>query len=159
MATSGLFHWLQDTSIAQGVAHSHHLVGAGLQIVHVLGMLLLLASVLLLNLRAFGAGLRQTTAAPIVQETSRLLWFGLGLAAASGGLIFVSGAVRYVQNSAFDWKVALLAGAITLQLAALRTLVGVPAGEPAPALSRWLSASAGLLWFGVSGAGRAIGYI
>jgi hypothetical protein len=150
---------LQQSALAHAVAHSNHLVGAGLQIVHVIGLILLLASVVLLNLRANGLGLRQQAAGPVVHETARLLWTGLALAGASGTLIFLSSAVRYVDNAAFDWKVVLLGTALVLQIAADRGLRTVEAGSAASLRGKALAAGAALAWLGVASAGRAIGYI
>lgn len=154
-----IFLMLQNSSLGRAVAHANHLVGASLQIVHVTGLILLLASVVLLNLRASGLGLRQQPARTVVRETARLLWIGLALAAGSGALIFVSSAVRYVGNAAFDWKVLFLAIAVALQVAALRGTIDVQAGSPASIGGRVLAGGAALAWLGVAGAGRAIGYI
>lgn len=153
------FQALQNSAPARVVAQSNHLVGAGLQIIHVSGLILLLASVVLLNLRASGLGLRQQSAGLVVRETARLLWLGLALAAGSGVLIFLSSAVRYVDNAAFDCKVVFLAIAVLLQIAALRYLPKAPAGSAASLGGRILAAGAGLSWIGAAGAGRAIGYI
>jgi hypothetical protein len=154
---SPFFQWLQATELAQAVAKSNHLVGAGLQIVHIVGLVLLLASVLLIDLRALGLVLRRQTLAEVGKETTRLLWLGLALAAISGSLIFITSAARYVDNGAFDLKIALLLSALVVQLAIQRkwsTAATVDAAAPRAAAALSL-----LLWFGVAGAGRAIGYI
>jgi hypothetical protein len=150
---------LQQSQLALAVAHSNHLFAAGLQIVHVVGLILLTASVVLINIRAQGQGLAAYEAGPIVRETARLLWLGLALVAASGALIFAASAVRYANNSAFECKIVLLLAAVWLQWQADRRLVPVGAGAPAPQSARWLAAGAALAWVGVAGAGRAIGYI
>lgn len=151
------FRSLQASAVAQAVAKSNHLVGAALQVAHILGLLLLLASVLLLTLRAFGLGRPRLPAGPLVADTRRLFWIGFILMATSGSLIFLSSAIRYSTNAAFELKVLLLVAAIIAQLAAQRRLSredsdGHPGARGAAVLTL-------VLWFGVAGAGRAIGYI
>lgn len=148
---------LQASGIAQAVAKSNHLVGAGLQIVHITGLLLLLASAVLIDLRALGLVLRGHSLRALGSEASRVLWLGLIVAVASGGLIFVASAVRYAGNSAFDLKIVLLALAIAVQLGAQRWLFS---REDSDALAvRGVAVLSLALWFAVAGAGRAIGYI
>lgn len=152
-----LFQTLQASGLAQAVAKSNHLVGAGLQIAHIAGLLLLLSSALLIDLRALGLVLRGQSLPALGAEVTRVLWLGLGLAAVSGGLIFLSSAVRYAGSSAFDLKVVLLVLAVVVQFSAQRWLFarensGVFAVRGAALLSL-------ALWFGVAGAGRAIGYV
>lgn len=154
---AGLFAEIQSSPIAQAVAKSNHLVGAALQIVHIAGLLLLLASVVLVGLRAYGLGLARQTPADIARGTARLFWTGLVLAAGSGALIFASSAVRYADNGAFDLKIGLLVLAVAAQVALLHRLRTGPA-EP-PVATRLVAGVAVLLWFGVAGSGRAIGYI
>lgn len=155
--TYPLLHAVQTSSLAVAVAKSNHLVGAGLQIVHITGLLMLLASALLIDLRALGLVLREQSLRVVSADASRLLWLGLALAAASGSLIFIASAVRYAGNGAFDVKIALLAAAIVVQLAAHRWLFARDgSSRGAVRLTAVLSL---ILWFGVAGAGRAIGYI
>ena len=81
----------------------------------------------------------------------------MALASLSGGLIFLSSAVRYAGNSAFDLKVAFLVAAIILQIITHRSVI--VATPPRPLAVKSTAALSLLLWFGVAVAGRAIGYI
>jgi hypothetical protein len=152
-----VFQALQASALAQAVAKSNHLVGAGLQIVHITGLLLLLAGVLLIDLRALGLVLRGQSLRTLGAETSRVLWLGLGLAAASGALIFLTSAVRYAGNGAFELKIALLLAAIGVQYLVQRRVFAREDGNPAAVRSAAILSL--VLWFGVAAAGRAIGYI
>ncbi|MBI4986074.1 MAG: hypothetical protein HZC24_12240 [Rhodocyclales bacterium] len=53
-ATLEVLNTLQNSFIGQSVAKSNHLVGATFQVFHVLGFIVLLASVVLVNLRLLG---------------------------------------------------------------------------------------------------------
>lgn len=151
-----IFHALQDSALAHLVSKSHYLVGAGLQVAHIAGLILLLAAVLLIDLRLLGLGLKRQTLAQVATAATGLLWAGLGLAVLSGLPMFVSAAVKYADNPAYGIKLVLLVAAVSLQLLIQRRLLGD--GEPAP-LARVAAVSSLLVWFGVAAAGRAIGFI
>jgi hypothetical protein len=148
MAVRDTLVWLQGTPVAHAISKSHHLVGAGLQVVHIIGFVALLAAATLLALRRFGLVLPGTSRERVEREIGRILWLGLGLAVLSGMLMFVSAPLLYFYNKAFEWKVALLAVAVVVQWLLFRTT------------NRNLGVAASLaLWFSVGIAGRAIGFV
>jgi len=81
-----------------------------LEVVHILGIALLLGNLVLLELRVFGRG-----AALPVAELARLslglALAGFGLAAASGLLMFATQAAELLANRAFTLKMVLLLAA------------------------------------------------
>jgi hypothetical protein len=154
-----LFVRLQKSAFAQAIAHTDHLVGAGLQIAHVVGLILVLAGVVLLSLRATGLGLRNQPGDAIARDTGRLIWTGFALAASSGVLMFVASAVRYATNEAFECKLVLLGAAIGLQFLANRRVALIAPGEAASWPARAVVTGASLLWLGAATSGRAIGYL
>jgi hypothetical protein len=155
---SSLLSSLQHSDLARAIATSNHLVGAALQVVHIVGLLLVLASVILIALRAFSWVLRGQSLAIVGADSSRLLWTGLAIAVPSGILIFIASAVRYANNPAFDAKLLLLAGAILVQFA-LQWRARSTGAEAQPWVLRGLAATALVLWFGAAGAARAIGFV
>lgn len=128
-----------------------------IQIAHVLGLVLLLSSLLLVNLRLLGWGLRGVPLAQVVASTRRGLWIGLALTIGSGSLLFLSAPVHYAGNTAFVPKMLLLLAALVVQASLYRKVTG--SGAPAPALARSTAAISLSLWFGVGLAGRAIGFV
>jgi hypothetical protein len=118
-----------------------------IQIAHVLGLILLLTSLLLVNLRLLGWGLHALPLERVVQATRKALWLGLALTMGSGALLFLSAPVHYAANAAFVPKMVLLLTALAVQ-----ALLHQRANRGAAVLS--LS-----LWFGVGLAGRAIGFV
>ncbi|MBA4285306.1 MAG: hypothetical protein C0434_07210 [Xanthomonadaceae bacterium] len=151
-----IFHALQDSALAHLISKSHYLVGAGLQVVHIAGLILLLAAVLLIDLRLLGQGLQRQTPQQVSRAAAGLIWIGLALALSSGVLMFVSAAVKYADNPAFAVKLLLLAAVLPPQLWIQRRL---GAGSKPPPFPRAVAASALLVWFSVAVAGRAIGFI
>jgi hypothetical protein len=156
-ATLDVLNALQYSFVGQSVAKSNHLVGATFQVIHVLGFVVLLASVVLVNLRLLGYGLRGQTTQQIATETNRLIWGGFAFAVLSGTAMFFSVVELYYFNPAFRLKMILLLAAALLQLTLFRKVTA--AESPSPALARVSVALSVVLWFGVGLAGRAIGYV
>ncbi len=141
--------WLQGTPLAHAVSKSNHLVGAGLQVVHIVGFILLLAAVVLLALRGFGLTLPGVTRERLQQVFAPILWTGVGLTVLSGGVMFVSAPLLYFYNRVFETKMLLFAVAVVAQILLLRL-------RPGPGVAAVVSL---VLWFAVSFAGRAIGFV
>jgi hypothetical protein len=150
--------WLQGTPVAHLISKSNHLVGATLQIIHILGFVLMLASLLLVSLRVLGAILTERPVADVARDGTRLLWIGFVQAFASGLLMFTASPLLYFPNPAFKWKMVLLLVAVTLQLTLYRHII--QATRPQPALFvRFGVAVSVAAWLGIALAGRLIGFI
>jgi hypothetical protein len=148
---------IQGTAISHGIAQANHLFMAGLQVVHVIGFILLLASLLLISLRLLGLVFTGQTIPQVARETTRLLWFGLALAVISGVIMFIGAPRHYFHNPAFVTKMLLLTVAVVVQAAVFGRVAASEA--PHPVLARVGVALALACWFGVSLAGRAIGFV
>ncbi len=156
-ATLEVLSALQNSIIGQSVARSNHLVGATFQVFHVVGFVVLLASVALVNLRLLGYGLRAQTAAQIAAETNKLVWIGFAAAVVSGTGMFFSVVELYYFNPAFRLKLLLLLAAAILQVTLFKRVTAIE--NPSPVLVRTTVALSFILWFGVGLTGRAIGYV
>lgn len=121
---------------------------------HLLGLVLLLGSIGLLDLRILGA----FPALPL-QALARALTplglAGLALLALTGALLFAADARALVGNPAFRWKLALIAAAL-LNAVVFRALWrGHPPGAPLKAMA--LASLA--LWLATAALGRFIAYV
>lgn len=157
MSTAEILTAIQNSAVAHAVSKSNHMVGAGLQIVHVLGFILLLSSIVLICLRLLGLAFAQQPIARVGRDATRLIWLGLGLTVASGTLMFVSSPRLYFYNPAFELKMLLLIAAVLVQVLLLRRVCA--AESPTPVLARLTVALSLAAWFGVGLAGRIIGFI
>ena len=157
MTTIEILQAIQDSPIAHLVSKSNHMVGAGLQIVHVLGFILLLSALVLLSLRMLGIALNQQPLAHVARDATRLIWGGLIAAVASGVMMFVSTPRLYYFNWAFELKMLLFLAAILVQLFLFRRVAATE--SPSPALARTAVALSLTAWFSVGLAGRMIGFI
>lgn len=148
---------IQDSALAHAISKTDHLVGAGLQIVHVIGLILFLASIVLIALRTMGWALSEQTVADVAKSASKLMWLGLVLTAMSGTLMFVATPKLYFYNSAFGLKMGLIVLAIAVQATLFRQIANETLAHPALAkASVVLCVTA---WFGVAIAGRMIGFV
>lgn len=157
MSTLDLLTQIQNSAVAHAISKSNHLVGAGLQIVHVIGLVILLASLVLISLRVLGLVFKQQIAPQIAQEATRLVWLGLALTVISGVLMFVASPKLYFYNWAFQLKMLLVLAAAIIQIALFRKVAA--SDSPNPAFARVSVALSLICWFGVAMAGRMIGFI
>ena len=149
--------WLQHTALGLALREAHPATVLGIQIGHVFGLILLLTSLVLVNMRLLGWGLRSVPLGQVVRATRLGLWTGLVLAIGSGSLLFLSAPVHYAANTAFVPKMLLLLAALAVQASLYRRVTASAA--PAPLLARGTAVLSLSLWFGVGLAGRAIGFV
>ena len=157
MSTSDILSRIEHSAVAQAISKSDHLVGAGLQIFHILGFVLLLAAVVFINLRLLNLAFRREQIPQLSREPTRLIWWGLALAVASGVLMFASSPSLYFYKPIFQIKIALVLLAVVLQVLLFRKVAANPA--PRPALARVSVVLSLLCWFSVGLAGRVIGFV
>ena len=157
MTTFDFLTWLRDSALAHAISKTDHLVGAGLQIIHVMGLVALLASLVLISLHLVGLAFKHQPVTDIAREATKLVWLGLALTASSGTLMFIATPKLYFYNPAFRVKMILFFVAVIVQLALFRKTATQTA--PTPMFAR---ASVGIslaAWFSVAMAGRMIGFI
>ena len=130
------------------------------EILHIIGFVVLVGSILALDLRLLGLG-RAIPMQPMAQLLLPMSRFGFLLAISMGFLLFSADASHVVRNPAFQTKLLLIA-------AALVNIVIAHVGPWRRAALWGAEASGGakvtalvslLLWLGVVCAGRLIAYL
>jgi hypothetical protein len=157
MTTTEALSTIAHLPLARALAKSDHLVTAALQVVHVIGFVLLLASLTLISLRLLGLVLVRQPVPQVAADSSRLLWVGVVLAISTGILMFLTGPSHYYFNRAFDIKMVLLFAALVVHVTVLQRVAR--RDEPPTLPARVSAVLSLLLWYGVSWAGRAIGFV
>ncbi len=138
-----MFSWIASSSVAY----------PALEVVHIVGIALLLGNLVLLELRVWGAG-ATLPVVPLARLALRVSVCGFALAAASGALMFASQPGELLANRAFLIKMGLLllagtnAGLFHVR-GGLRRLDRVARAQTALSLG---------LWLGVIICGRWIAY-
>lgn len=145
---------LDSLSLWLGPLRTHPFAYPMLEVVHIVGIALLLGNLVLLELRVWG----RATALP-VKDLARLALslsvLGFGLAAASGLIMFASQAGDLVANRAFVIKMGLLflAGMNAALFHARDSLAKLDA------VAKLQSLVSTLIWIAVIACGRWIAYL
>lgn len=148
-----LFEWLQHTYLGETIRHSATLI-ATLEIIHLIGLTLLLGTILMIDWSLLGWGIGEYPVPRIALELNNWTLAGLALMLASGLLILVSEAEKCYKSPAFWIKMALLAIAVSFYFTVHRRAVSTPA-EPRTT-TKLIAAISLALWTSVALAGKAI---
>lgn len=128
------------------------------QSVHLVGLTLLLAVVLVLNLRLAGA-LKAWSLDWLARELRPWMFGGLAVVVLSGLLIFVGTPEKYLASNPFRVKMAALLLAMLFQYVMLRRFAASDSAPRSRPLRLIVAALSLTLWFTVGWAGRAIAFI
>ena len=147
-------HWapivlIRDSKYGMPTVQSFHLVG----------LMILLATVVAMNLRLAGLGLGDYTLSMLARQLKPWTMGAIMLVMSSGLLIFLATPGKYVDSHPFRLKMALLCSALLFHFGVLRRFTA-PNSVARSRLVRVIVACLSLtLWFGVGWAGRAIAFI
>ena len=157
-------HWLNRSGLPE-VFNAYSWLWPSLEILHFAGMVMLIGTVGLLDLRLLGVA-RSLRPAPF----QRLVPWGLAGFAMNAvtGVLFVAGNqfadTEYVPNPAFHWKLIFIA--LAALNAGLFYVLGIGArvdalaeGERAPIPAQLIAATSLCLWIGVIAFGRLFPYM
>lgn len=128
------------------------------QTAHLLGIMTVLGTTTVMNLRLLNLGYRELSAETFLPQV--WTWFrrGLFLTLIAGFIVFLPDPVRYAQNISFRVKMATLAIAIAYQFTIFRKRVHAPVAASLTAGTVIICAISMILWFGVGWCGRAIAF-
>jgi hypothetical protein len=153
--------WLDSTRLNSMLRQSNWAFPT-LDTIHTLGIVLVAGTIMLVDFRLLGLGLRSVPIAQVVARIVPATLWGFGLMVVSGGLLFSSEAVKMYHSPAFRIKVLLLALAGLNALIFHRTIYQDAAHwdpqSPAPAQARLAGLLSLVFWIGIIAAGRAIAY-
>ena len=125
-----------------------------LEVMHIVGIALLVGSLVLFELRVWGLGAALPVAA-LARLALGVSWLGFAFAAASGLTMFAAQANDLLVNPAFRLKLALLAAA-GLNAALFHARAGTARLD---GVARWQGVLSIALWLGVIACGRSIAYV
>lgn len=161
MALSDFFSALELTPVGIAVLESSWLFPT-IETVHVLAITLVFGSIALLDLRLLRVHARDLGVLQMTRETLPWTWGAFTFAVISGGLLFVSSATRYVDNTAFLWKMTLLVLAginmAIFHFTVFRRVEDWNHSSPTPPAARIAATLSLIFWIGVVVFGRWIGF-
>ena len=129
------------------------------QSVHLVGLTLLLATVLVLNLRLAGVALKDSSLDWLAHQLRPWMLGGLAVVVLSGLLIFAGTPEKYLASNPFRVKMATLGLAMVFQYVMLRRFTAPDSATRSRAVRLMAAALSLTLWFTVGWAGRAIAFI
>jgi len=130
-----------------------------LQSVHLVGLTILLAAILVLNLRLVGLSMVDWSLPSLVRQLKPWSIGALTMVVASGIVMFLGNPEKYLASYPFLFKMTVLGLAILFQFGVLRRLSTMEAWA-APGRRDVVVAGLSLtLWFTVGWAGRAIAFV
>jgi hypothetical protein len=149
LESSGLGEWMRSSGLAYPVVN----------VIHLLGLTLLVGSILLLDLRLLGAG-RQYPLPPVSATLTRFSVAGLLLLLGSGFLLFSADAGPLIRNPILLWKLLLivLATGNALLFRALWNQRLSTWDAQVPFIGRLQAVLSIVLWLAVGTLGRWIAY-
>jgi hypothetical protein len=150
-----LFYWLAHTTVGTTIRSSATLI-AITQIIHLLGLTLLVGTVLMVDMALLGFGIRHHPVSRIASELAPWTIGGLIAMLISGPFILSSETLKCYESSFFWMKMVVLLVAIAFHFTVHRRVV---LSEPPPGRFRaGLVACVSLgLWIAVALAGKMIG--
>jgi hypothetical protein len=150
------FQWCESSALGEAVRTSLWLFPA-IEAVHLLGLCLLGGSLLVLDLRMLGWGLRLQPIATLARDTRPWLLASVVVMIATGIPLFLSEAIKCYYNQAFWVKITTLPIALLFTFT-LRQRVAQDVELDTSPRSRLVAAASLALWFTVAAAGRWIGF-
>jgi hypothetical protein len=129
------------------------------QSVHLVGLTLLLATVVILNLRLAGVALKDSPLDWLTGQLRPWMITGLAIVVLSGVFIFICTPAKYLVSNPFRVKMAVLLMAMLFQYCLLRWFAAPASAERSRVVRLAAAALSLTLWFTVGWAGRAIAFI
>jgi len=129
------------------------------QSVHLIGLTVFLATIVLLNLRLAGFGMLHLSLRDLDQYLKPWFKGAVTLSILSGIVIFLSTPGKYLGSNPFRIKMLLLGLAILFHLGVLRRFVRSTPGSHSAAANLAVACLSVTAWFCVGWAGRAIAFV
>ena len=151
------FQWCEASPIGEAIRESRWLFPV-IESVHLLGLVVIAASVLVVDMRLFGVGLRDQPAARLARNMQPWLIVSLVVMLTTGTLLFVSEAIKCYYSPAFWIKISCLGLVIIYTFTIRQHVVMSSDARVRPATSKTVAVVSVLLWAGVGWGGRWIGF-
>jgi len=150
------FQWCEATAIGHAIRDSQWLFPV-VESFHLIALALIGGTVLIVDLRLLGLGLRQQSASRLALDARRWMLGSLGVMVITGVPLFLSESVKCYYSSAFWFKMTFL-GLAVLFTFTVRNRVAAADQRVNPLIGKLVGLTSLALWFGVGAAGRWIGF-
>jgi hypothetical protein len=153
--------WLEKTPFAAAMRNSSWLFDIT-ETTHTLGIILVAGTILLVDLRLLGLGLKKERVSEVVERIVPWTLSGFAFMVFTGGWLFASEARKLYHSPAFRIKLVLLAlaglNALVFHLTVYRRSADWDELRVLPARARLAGMVSLILWICIIAAGRSIAY-
>lgn len=156
-AVRSLLDWCSNTTVIVFIRDSSFGMPA-VQSVHLVGLTVLLAAILVLNLR-LGGVMRDWSLPKVERQLRFWVWGGAALVLGSGALMFLGNPAKYLASAPFQFKMGSLALAILCQFGLFRRFFRSDPRDRPQALNIAIAGLSLTLWFAAGWAGRLIAFM
>jgi uncharacterized membrane protein YhdT len=157
MSLLTFFQWCEASGIGETIRKSSWLFPV-IEAIHLLGLGVIGGAVLVVDLRLLGLGLKRQSAAQLTRDAQPWLVGSLILMIITGGLLFLSEAIKCYYHDAFWFKMSCLFLAIVFTFTIQRRVIMTDESRLRPLWSKVVAVVSVLLWAGVGIGGRWIGF-
>ena len=130
---------------------------ATIETVHIMALAVLLGSMVVVDLRLLGLGLKRMPTAELAGLLAPWFWTSLVTMIVSGTCLFVGEAVRLSTSGPFAYKMLFLLLAVIVHLSIHRKAIA--SGLDGAALGKAAASLSLMCWLGIALAGRAIAFL
>jgi hypothetical protein len=153
--------YFENSGLAENIRENDVLFPL-IESVHVLSLCLVVGSILVVDLRLLGLASIRRPVGRVLSGILPLTWSAFAIAVASGSLLFISNATKYLGNGYFVAKIALICVAgLNMGIfhgISARDLPRWEGGTALPLRARLAGGFSILLWVSVVACGRWIGF-
>ena len=157
MSLLTFFQWCEASGIGETIRKSSWLFPV-IEAIHLLGLGVIGGAVLVVDLRLLGLGLKRQSTAQLTRDAQPWLVGSLVLMIITGGLLFLSEAIKCYYHDAFWFKMSCLFLAIVFTFTIQRKVIMTDESRLRPLWSKVVAVVSVLLWAGVGIGGRWIGF-
>ena len=161
MQLQDLVSWFEDSGLADNI-RENDLLFPLIESVHVASICLVVGSILVVDLRLLGLASIERSVSRVTSGILPLTWSAFAVAVASGGLMFISNATKYLANGFFVAKLFLLLAAglnmVIFHAISARDLPRWDDESRLPRAARLAGGLSILLWISVVACGRWVGF-
>ena len=153
--------YFEDSGLADNIRENDVLFPL-IESVHVVAICLVVGSILVVDLRLLGLASIHRSMSRVTSGILPLTWSAFAVAVASGTLLFISNATKYLENGYFVAKMLLIGAAglnmVVFHMISAKDLPRWDSAVQPPLRARLAGGMSILLWITVVACGRWIGF-
>ncbi len=153
--------WIYQTPLSVSIRESIWVYPI-LNVLHCVGILLVAGTIIVVDLRLLGLGMRRSPVSSVVKQVLPWTLSGFGFMFVTGSLLAWSEPLRLYRSLFFPWKLLFLAlaglNALLFHCGVYRGVCAWDSASLTPVRARLAGAVSIVCWISVIAAGRAVGY-